>query len=190
MTDRTGRLSPAVRRLEDQHCKCNSAQACKRFVGNCDRLIRASYLGRDLDVAVRTGLPGDNRHLLLDLLHIRRALRLRAIPESNDALGIFADLLRPVLRKHRQSVFQANKYRIGGMRSFDSTEDLCKASHVLRAHHGTELTVARKWVIAGLTCSSRMTYLYSILVPAGNSTCSMQRRIERCLMALFTCALK
>lgn len=64
----------------------------KRIIGN-----RATHQVGDSHNAVRAGLPGHDRHLLLDGLHVGRVVRLRAIAKADDALRIIADLGRPVL---------------------------------------------------------------------------------------------
>lgn len=61
---------------------------------------RCAYLGGHLQEPVGSGLPRDDGHLLLDDLDVGRPASILRRPVRNvdDALRIFAYLLRPVLR--------------------------------------------------------------------------------------------
>ena len=116
-----------------------------------------AHLCRDLHHSVWPGLPGNNCHLLLNGLHVWRLIWLRPVCECHDSLGVLALLLCPVLQKPARS-----KSALSGSCSMARAQ-------VEEAERPGSVIVGPARL---LTCSSNMTYLYSIFERAGSSNCS------------------
>ena len=100
------------------------------------------HLRRRLDYSIGSWLPGHYCHLFLYGLDVWWLVWLRPVSEGDHSLGVYAFLFGPILRRQPYQ---------GVAHCYCCTTRLC--------------------CMADRTCSSRMTYLYSIRLRGGSSIC-------------------